>query len=336
MDDDQYMLDLPKTSIHAANLIDPISPLLEHEVAYLGELNVGSFGPNGSSAEENQVIAEAAAMDLSRPEYDVEASRTWDCVDGRGSEEELQTAESAMEVGETPEEANPQTAGGLAVTDASAEYMLNDRPKPIDQTLGDATETAAENGQAVIVHGDNDHGEEGCKALKEQDKILTHGAANVDVFTPIVWQYGAKYGINTRTSDIEDVSDMYAMGGRNAADPELWKSSIVDRVAAIKAAGGTYKELLGEHNERGVRVKTGRGAFAKPTYMLDHANPVTGELDSALSATFGELNAYYDLLVRNNVISRPEADKRMLAAIAWNVAAASYISNAAMPIVTVA
>lgn len=291
----------------------------------MGEVNVGPYGPRDAA------MAGEAAEAVAEEQYHGFPCAGWDCVDTRTTLEELEERKRLEAANQLPETVAAQTAGGIAVTGAAIEYMVNDSPKPIDEVLADETEDARANGQTVNVHGATHGGKAGCAALAGQQDILEHGAANVDVLAPIVWGYAVRYGLDKRGLRVEDVVEMITRGGRNAANPKLWQSTAEERSDAIVRAGGHYKELTGVHTEGVNVVEQGRGGFDKIGYMLDHPDPETGELRGAFVATLGELDAYYAGQVERQRLTRREADAKLLGALAWNVMSLTKLSNELMP-----
>lgn len=90
--------------------------MTQTQVIDLGKNNIGVFGPAAGTPEE--VCVREAELACS-PEYSKPATRRYVCVDGRLFEDEARL----LEAGISPEEVDPQLAGGKVLSEVTASYM---------------------------------------------------------------------------------------------------------------------------------------------------------------------------------------------------------------------
>ncbi len=285
-------------------------------VTPLGENNLGTIGPNGTY-EENLALSTHMAKEVARPEYRKPPTNRWVCVDGRVSEAKMLDLER--------EDADPQTAGGLPITELSVDFMLNKNPAPVSVTLAETTKKTIANGQKAVVHGDTHAHTAGCGCNAKQQEILEKNAANIDIVTPIAWEFVKQLGID-KHMQIEDVTDMIVVGGQNASNGDLWDATPEEKVQIVLDNGGEYEELIDDHTEFTTRADTSEMAFDEAAFIRDHTDE-NGNALRAFSASFGLLKKYYFEVAEKEGSSLHDAALRTVAAILHNLGTAKRLSN---------
>ena len=285
----------------------------------LGEHNQGTIGPKGT-AEEAQAFSEYMAREAARPEYSKPPTNRWVCVDGRVSAAKMQEIDN--------EKADPQTAGGLPLTELSVEFMLDKAPAPVSVTLAQTTQKTISNGRKAVIHGDTHAHKAGCGCNAKQDDILKLNAANIDIVTPIAWDFAKHFEIDKHMA-IEDITDMIVTGGNNASNAALWDVTPEQKVDIVLANGGEYEELIEEHTESTTRVDASENAFDEAAFIRDHTDEA-GVALRAFGASFGLLKKYYFDQVEEGGTSLHDASLRTMAAWLHNLGTAKQLSDDAM------
>jgi hypothetical protein len=239
---------------------EQVMPTLTVDLIHLGPNNVGALGPAGVGEEQMRKVVSA----LVAPEYSLPASNRWICIDGRCSPTEISQID-------TKNDADPQTAGSITITDTAVSYM--DDPsthRPRSQVTAESTRSAIEDGQEVVMHGDDQNGKGGCKANALLRDVLLYTHDNVDILAPRLWRACQAMGLDKWITQ-EDIV-VSAKNGKIAADnEELWDCTPEEVVDIAVANGAEYEELQGEHGEVMAREDYTEGAFNKPRFNRDHA-----------------------------------------------------------------
>ena len=294
-------------------------------VTLMGEGNHGTIGPVGDP-EEVASASEELAQEVACPEYAKAPTNRWVCVDGRVTGAKMEQTDN--------ETADPQTAGGLPITELSVEYMLNKAPDPVSIFLAEATKKTIANGQEAIVHGDTHVHKTGCGCNKEQQNILRANAANIDVVVPIGWVFAEQLEL-TSYLKVEDLNDIVATGGAAAENDALWDVTPEEKVDIIVKNGGKYEELIGKHTEETTRVGVDESAFDAAAFIRDHPK-ADGDAIRVFSATLGLLKKYYFDIAEKNGTSLHDAARQTMAAVFHNLGTAKYLSNKNMPAAVIA
>jgi hypothetical protein len=285
-------------------------------VTSLGDNNRGIIGPDRDEATNAQ-ITEYMADAVAKPEYSKRPTKTWMCVDGRVPADAIGA--------EATDEADPQTAGGLAITELSVEYMMNRQPLAVSLTLAQKTKKLIASGQDIVVHGDENSHKAGCGCNKSQREILRHNAANIDIVTPIAWELGKTVGLDEFLK-VEDVTNLITVGQRSAENDDLWDVTPEEKVDIILANGGRYVEVAGEHREYITRIAKDVEAFDAAQFIRDnqdeHGNPL-----EAFSVSLGCLKKYYFDRAEVDGTSTYDAARQVMAAILHNGGTAKWLSN---------
>lgn len=231
-------------------------------------LGAGNEG-NISAADVTPEYREHLVREVSRETYYKQPTRRWVCMDGRGAEDGLDTI--------AEDQANPQIAGGIAVTGVGARYLLNpDETLPADELLAEETRVAVAKGLEVEVHGDDHAGKAGCGALK----MLLNGGAyynvakNRNVVKLTAWALLKATG-SIQKLDEADLDTLLDNAAKAAGSEALLQVTPEQGSDAIVAAGGTYRELTGKHNEKTAAVIVRPGlAFDRQTFVADRSTEV--------------------------------------------------------------
>ncbi len=242
----------------------------------LGPDNVGIFGPSGQTNEVCEAYAQAAAS----PEYS-RRPQGWRCVDGRPSGDDLQAIEQGLDA----ETAASQIAGSLPVSETAAGYM-DDPSKhlPHSEMLAEDTFNAIQDGEEILVHGDESLGKAGCKANADTRSALRFNAANADIVIPKVWSIVQLMGLDKHIE--EDDLMKSVLNGKKAADnDELWNVTPEGAVDVMVANGAQYEELVGAHHEHAERIDLTDEAFDKAAFIRDQST-AEGQVQ-AFAASFG-------------------------------------------------
>lgn len=285
-------------------------------VTPLGDNNDGTIGPNGQP-DDNAALTAHMATEVGRAEYSKPPTNRWVCVDGRVTAAKMKETERLN--------ADPQTAGGLPLTELSVDFMLHDNPKPVSVTLAATTKKTIDNKQQAIVHGDEHVHFDGCGCNVKQREILQRNAANIDIVTPIAWTFAEKLGID-KYLEIDDVTKMVVTGEKNAENDELWDATPAEKVQIILDNGGEYEEFIADHTELITRADISNAAFDEAAFIRDHTDE-DGNALRAFSASFGALKAYYFEVAEKNGTSVHDAALRTVAAILHNLGTAKRLSN---------
>jgi hypothetical protein len=288
-------------------------------VTSLGAHNDGTIGPKGTP-EENAALAEYMAAEVGRPEYSKPPSTRWVCVDGRVSARKMERTDNTQ--------ADPQTAGGLPLTEVSIAYMTSKAPVPLSAAVPAATRKTIADGQQAVVHGDTHKHYAGCGCNAGQRMILRRNAANIDIITPIAWMFAERLGLD-KHMEVRDVTELIVTGGEHAGNNGLWDLTPEEKTQAILDNGGEYEELIEEHTEFLTGVQIGETAFDEAAFIRDHTDEHGAAL-RAFGASFGLLQKHYFALAQKNGTSLHEAAEQTMAAWLHNLGTAKCLSNDAM------
>lgn len=285
-------------------------------VTGLGPNNKGAIGPEDIPTDTRERLQQ----DVARPEYVRRATRRFRCVDGRLCESGTQHME---------DEADPQIAGGMAITDTVVQYMVAQDPEPLAQLVATTTRAAVADGYPVVVHGDAHAGKAGCGANKNLREILRSNTANVDIVAPVAWSLTQQLGIDAWLEP-EDASRLIVSGSLQANNDALWNATPEQVTDIIIANGGTYEELAGDHNEKLLRVDTTPDSFDEAGFMTDHDGI------QAFNASLGAYkNATFERTLRRGGTEH-EAAREVLAGIIWHIGVAKQLGSPELPAVIVA
>jgi hypothetical protein len=300
--------------------IEHIMTELQLNVTDLGPNNIGSLGPGDLDEVQRQKAVEA----LAAPEYQRAASRRWICVDGRTSDEEKENVAPTNE-------ADPQTGGGLAVSESAADYMDGATdPQPLSQAIAKNTRDAVSDDYQVVVHGDEYAGKAGCKANADMQPVLRFNAENADIVGAKTWAIAELLKLDGHISR-DDVTQSLLTGKQSADNKLLWDIKPEEVPKVVVENGGEYVVLRGEHHEKSLRSDlTEDGAFAKAAYNRDMSTDK--EEIHAFAASFGAYKKMAFERAAKHGRSEREAALKTMRAVAFNVGLSKWLSDEAMPV----
>lgn len=281
-------------------------------IVSLGGGNHGTIGPQGDAQTAAQQTT-FLGQEVARAAYRKRPTNRWICVDGRVS------AQKMVETGNV--EADPQTAGGMPLTEVAVDFMLQAEPAPMSEALAEATKLTIQNGQKAVIHGDTHGGKNGCGCNKSQREILQSNAENIDIVTPILWAVGSALKLDTYIT-VADITQLVTIGGQNADKDALWDVTPEQKVEILLENGGEYEELVGGHTECITRIGLDDMAFDETAFIRDHAHE-DGNALGVFNVTAGLLKEYYF----EHVADQREAALRTMAALLHNAGTAKWLSN---------
>lgn len=283
-------------------------------VADFGPGNKGSIGVAMSDAERQQLAHETA-----NEKYRKRPTNRWICVDKR-----LAEPDNAADHAE--DEADPQTSGGIVITDTAASFMAAaDGPK-LSERIAENTRTALRDGLRPVIHGDTHAGKAGCGANKVLRAVLQSNAENIDTVAPLAWTTCRSLGLDAWLRP-EDVTQAIVTGRTSADNNELWDATPGQVVDIMIENGAEYEELQGEHDEAVTRADFSDGAFDKEAFAADHTQPDGGSV-GAFSASFGALKAEnFRRAARRNNLSEYEAALQTVRGVLFNIGVCKELGN---------
>lgn len=280
-------------------------------VTDLGAGNTGKISAENLSKDEKETFVAQLAL----PEYNLPATKTFTCVDMRVLEEgdAIQPEEN---------EADPQIAGSLALTETASDLMVTPhQTEPVSELVARNTRESISAGYTIRVHGDTGHKKAGCGAarLLADRSVLRKNAENADAVAPLVW--GAAKAIELDKWVTEgDVGELIVTGKENADNDALFDVTPEQIIDIQTANGAEYEELAGEHFEGAIDLKITGGAFAKKRFMLAHPRPTGGHNGAFAAALVEYRDAVFDI-VKMRGGTELDAAKRVLAGLLFNVGA---------------
>lgn len=297
------------------------------ETISLGANNSGSFGPGTLDETQRADIATANASG----EYIKPASQRWICIDGR-----LLQAEWQNPVQEA-NEADPQIAGGIVITDTAAELLTNPSAKPLSETITLMTAAAIRDGLTVTVHGDDGNGKGGCAANAKLRPILQYMGEQSPVMVPLTWSVLEKMVLagTLRREELEliqeqDVELQAKQADVVAADDEMWDATPAEVVDRMVAHGAQYLSFAHDHAERNDLLLLRPGAFDKARFVRTLSEQ--GAVIEQFAVSFGE---YARETVRRGRL-HGESDREVMlkisAALLYNLAALKALASPDMQV----
>lgn len=260
-------------------------------VTDLGPNNLGSISCQGLSPSQKQQEIKRV---LSPERYKTPTQR-FRCVDGRRPMSDLRWLEG---------QADPQIAGGLAISETAADMMVESHQHmPKSKLVAHNTSLAVQDGLDVVIHGDTHKGKSGCGANVLIRPTLQYNAENIEVVLPTAWFLGQQLGLDRYTSE-KDVHWLIGNGKRNGGLEDLWDADPEQTVDIALKNGAEYEELAGDHNETAIVVNTDETATDAP------------------DAFVASLGAYQKQLFQRSLArgkSEREAALRMMAVVLFNV-----------------
>jgi hypothetical protein len=274
-------------------------------VTDLGKHNLGTISAERLQGEEREQFV----GDVGKPEYQKLPTNRFVCVDMRLPEGGRQTPEGY---------ADPQIAGGPAITETAVDMMFDeDQKAPVSQLVAKNTREVRTAGYRVAVHGDAKKKKAGCGANGHDRETLQHNAENVDIIGPKAWYVSQQMGLDAHINE-NDIVWLITNGGRNAQKDELFDVTPEQKVDIIIKNGGEYEELQHEHLEHAIAAEVGDKVFDQEGFMHDHVTADGLEL-GAFAAAFG---AYKEMVFKKTQMlggSERDAALRMAAAVIFNL-----------------
>jgi hypothetical protein len=254
-------------------------PMTQVAVIDLGPNNIGTFGPAPGTPEIECIKKAETSCD---EKYNRPATNRYICVDGRLTVQET----AVLEAGDSPEKADPQIAGGIAVSETAASYMdtVSTHAKQSLVVAG-KTRSAVEDGIKVTVHGDQKKGKAGCKALADIRTSLHFNAENADIVAPKAWAVSQALGLDQWINE-DDITSSVLDGKRAADNDELWDVTPEEASDIMVANGAEYLVCVGDHQEESLRIDITEGAFSKVDHARDNSTP--DHQAQAFSASMGK------------------------------------------------
>lgn len=294
-------------------------------ITNLGSGNKGAISAADlSQNERDRIIAEL-------PKYQRNATKRFRCVDGRTPEYGLTT---------DVDEADPQEAGGAAISETAADLMQS-KPAKLTDLVVKNIQANISNGFEVVMHGDDKHGKSGCGANKHLRAILRSNAENETVITPIAWTLCQQLGLDKFITP-DEIKAHIQTGKQNADDDALWNATPEQIVDLAVSHGVEYEELIEDHMERFVVVDMSDGAFDEEQFIQDHKRSA-GKPIEVFVASFGAIQAKLFAIAR--VTGQPEvaAARKMLGVILFNIGVPKELTaestaadlHAALPVVII-
>lgn len=245
-------------------------------VTDLGEHNRGTISAEGLQGEDR----ERFISDTSRPEYRRKATKRFVCVDTRLPEGGREVAEGY---------ADPQIAGGPAITETAVDMMVEeDQTLPVSTLVVKNAREVIGAGYGVVMHGDSAHKKAGCGGNSKDRETLQDNGKNIDIIAPKAWYVCEEMGLGTLI-DQNDIVRLITNGARNAEKDELFDVTPEQKVDLVTAeeVGGEYEELLGEHTEHATVAELGEeDVFDQGDFRHDHVTADGVEL-GAFAVAFG-------------------------------------------------
>lgn len=276
-------------------------------VTDLGERNRGKISAERLQGEDR----ERFVADISKPEYHKLPTNRFVCVDMRVPEGGRNTPEGY---------ADPQIAGGPAITETMADMMVvDDQTMPESQLVAKNTREVRQAGYQVVVHGDSGKQKAGCGANVNDRQTLRDNAKNIDIIAPKAWFVCQEMGLEGLLAE-DDIVHLITNGGRNAEKDELFDVTPEQKVDIITDPenGGEYEELQHEHLEHAIAAEVGDRVFDQAGFMHDHVTPDGAEL-GAFAVAFG---AYKQMeFEKTHMLGGSERDAalRTAAAVIFNL-----------------
>lgn len=274
-------------------------------VTDLGPGNAGQIHAADIPELRRTEVVEAVAYQ----EYRRRPTNRFRCIDGRVPEGGLQAPEGF---------ADPQTAGGEAITSAAADMTLYE-DRPVSLLVKQNVVDIIGEGRAVVVHGDDNKGTGGCGAAGQlaSGEVFAANARNKAVVAPKAWTIGGLVGLHDHLQESE-VSELIDRGGRNAKNRALFDVPVEGIVEIATEHGAEYEELIEDHAEKVIVVDTSDSAFDEQAFMRDFQGP-DGE---PIEAFVASIKIYKDTVFesfKSQGKSEKEAARKVMGAILFNI-----------------
>lgn len=284
------------------------------------------FGPNnkGTVGEPlDETRQQQLTADVANEKYTWPRSKRWICVDRR--------LVAGAQAGEA--EADPQTAGGIVLTDTAADMMQDDQAAPLSELVARNTRAAAVDELEPVVHGDTHGGKAGCGANKTLRATLRSNAENIEHVTPLAWASSKLLGLDEWLRE-EDVTQSILAGQASADNESIWDATPEQVADIIVENGGSYEELEGDHDEAVTRVDFTENSFDKVRFAKDHEFP-DGTTIGAFSASLGAYKAETFRRAAAHGQTRQEAALQVMRGVLFNIGVCKELSNEHMFLVGV-
>jgi len=304
--------------------------MLEAKIIAITDLGAGNAG-SVSAAGLPSIRREELTTALTYPEYRRKPTDRFRCIDGRFPEGGLETDEGYTD---------PGIAGGEAVTDAAASFMLDDEVT-VSQAVTTSVTAILGQGRPVVVHGDNNKGESGCGAAVQlaTGAVFVANAVNQRVVTEKSWAIAGLVGLHDQLSEI-DVAKMIDRGARKAKMDGKIDMTAEELVQEARRLGAEYEELLDEHHEKAIELEVGDNVLDRAALTRDFQT----QDGKPIEAFVASIKAYRDTKFADFKAqgkTEVEAAKHVLAAIIFNVGVSKQLtaeeqgSGEALPVVIV-
>jgi hypothetical protein len=270
--------------------------LHEVTIADLGSGNLGKISCADLDSEQRQLEIER----VSNPESFRLPTKRFRCVDGRRPSEGVIAPEGFTD---------PQIAGGLAISETAADFMLSKNSHmPLSELLKINTLSIMSDGMDVIMHGDESTGKNGCGANALIRNTLLYNDENRDVIIHTALLLGEKLGLSIDKKTADQLIDN---GKNHALKDAMWDVDPSKSVNITVEKGAKYEKLLGSHEEKSIVVPLGNFTVeAKDAFVVS-------------------LGAYKESLLertKEKDISPHEIEKRIMAVILFNIGVAKQLT----------
>ena len=290
-------------SAHVVNRQKALSVPSVVTVTDLGPGNEGSISTCGLPA----TYASQLVADVASPTYRRMPTVRFRCIDGRLPEGGLRAAAG---------KADPQTAGGSAISESMADFMVQEHPPKLSVTLAQNVLSNIKNGYQVVVHGDTHRGKAGCGANERKRAVLISNARNQITITSKAWLISKSLRLDKWLQET-DIVRLIMTGKNNAMRPELWDVDDTAVVDLALANGAEYEELAGDHRERVIVADTSGFAFDEALFMDDHRfedQPV-----EAFVVSLGAVTSKLFTIARTQGASERDAALKAAAVVLFNI-----------------
>ncbi len=296
-------------------------------VTDLGPGNAGAIGAADIPELRKTEVVQAVA----RPEYRRKPTNRFRCIDGRVPEGGLQLTEGF---------ADPQTAGGEAITSAASDMMLYD-DQPVSLLVKQNVVNIIGEGRPVVVHGDDNKGAGGCGAAGQlaSGEVFKANVRNKAVVAPKAWTVGGLVGLHDHLKEAE-VSELINRGGHNAKNKALFDVPVEGIIEIATEHGAEYEELIEDHSEKVVVVDASDSAFDEGAFMRDFQGPDGQPVEAFVASIKLYKDAVFESFEQQGR-TETEAARKVMGAILFNLGVGKQLTaeeqggGEALPVVIV-
>jgi hypothetical protein len=284
----------------------------------------GNQGRIGNKLEDEQ--KQALIHDVGDGNYWKKPSRRWICVDGRLPRHMRKLAEG---------EADPQTAGGIVLTNVAIDLMLTDmHPEPVSSAAARHTRDAFRDELKPVIHGDARGQKAGCGANQHFRDALRINADNEGSVARLAWQCCQWLKIDEWVTE-RSLTQAIQTGKLNADNEDVWDAEPEHVTSIIMNEGADYEELMGDHKENIAVMDFGGHAFDKAEFNKDHDHDFNGHAVSAFGASMGELKDTMFQRIKQHGGSDHDAAMRVACAVLFNIGVCKAITNDYVPLAAI-